>query len=50
MAHVIDTYECEWQNALHDPEIRKRFAPFINSLETDAAVQFETVRDQPQPL
>ena len=50
MAHVIDTYACEWQNALHDPEVRKRFLPFINSKETDPAVQFETVRDQPQPL
>lgn len=50
MAHVIDTYACEWQSALHDPEIRKRFSPFINSPETDPAVQFETVRDQPQPL
>ena len=50
MAHVIDTYACEWQNALHDPNIRKRFSPFLNSKETDPAVKFETVRDQPQPL
>lgn len=50
MAHVHETYACEWQGALQDPEVRARFAPFLNTGEPDASVQFETVRGQPQPL
>jgi len=50
MAHVKDTYACEWQGALNDPATRARFSPFINTAETDASVQFEMVRAQPQPL
>ncbi len=33
MAHQIDTFECEWQGTLKDPEKLKRFKPFINSDE-----------------
>lgn len=50
MAHVVDTYACEWQGVLNDPAARARFAPFLNTSETDPSVQFGTVRAQPQPL
>ena len=47
MAHVVDTYACEWQGVLNDPAARARFAPFLNTDETDPSVQFGTVRAQP---
>lgn len=50
MAHVVDSYSCEWRHALGNPEVLARFSPFLNTDETDPSVQFETVRAQPQPL
>lgn len=50
MAHVHETYACEWQGALNDSATRARFSPFINTAEPDASVRFETVRGQPRPL
>lgn len=50
MAHIVATYACEWEKTFTDPKLRARFAPFINSPETDASIQFEPVRGQPQPL
>ena len=31
MQLVVDRYECEWANALSDPEKLKRFRTFVNS-------------------
>jgi nitrite reductase (NADH) large subunit len=49
MAHVIDTYECEWKKAVTDPETRKRFRHFVNSDEGDSNVTFVEERGQIRP-
>ena len=50
MQHVVDTYVCEWKNALDDPEKLKRFNHFVNSDDKDESVQFTREREQIRPL
>ncbi|MGJ8656351.1 MAG: nitrite reductase large subunit NirB [Akkermansiaceae bacterium] len=49
MQHLINTYECEWKNAINDPEKLKRFRHFSNSDESDPSVQFVQEREQIRP-
>ncbi|MFZ6648793.1 nitrite reductase large subunit NirB [Undibacterium sp. TJN25] len=49
MQHVVDTYECEWKNAVTDPETRKRFRHFVNSAQPDGNVVFMEERGQIRP-
>ncbi len=49
MQHVVDTYECEWKNAVTDPETRKRFRHFVNSDAPDQNVVFIPERGQVRP-
>ena len=49
MAHVIDTYACEWQATLADPEKLKRFRQFVNSDKQDNGVVFIQEREQIRP-
>ena len=49
MQHVVDTYECEWKNAVTDPETRKRFRQFVNSDQADQNVVFVEERGQIRP-
>ncbi|RKQ97020.1 assimilatory nitrite reductase (NAD(P)H) large subunit precursor [Kushneria sinocarnis] len=49
MKHVIDTYECEWANALGDPEKLKRFRTFVNDKCGDPDIVNVTERGQPRP-
>lgn len=49
MSHLVDTYQCEWQTTLANPEKLKRFSHFINSDKLDDKVIFTTVRKQIQP-
>ncbi|HZX26441.1 MAG TPA: nitrite reductase large subunit NirB, partial [Telluria sp.] len=49
MQQIVDAYECEWKNAVSDPETRKRFRHFVNSDDQDANVQFVPERGQIRP-
>ncbi|MFF7706785.1 nitrite reductase large subunit NirB [Pseudomonas sp. NPDC007930] len=49
MQHVVDRYECEWANALKDPEKLKRFRTFVNDRRADPGVQFVNERGQRRP-
>ncbi|MED5619838.1 nitrite reductase large subunit NirB [Ideonella sp. BN130291] len=49
MQHVVDTYECEWKNAVTNPEVRKRFRQFVNSDQPDEHVVFVQERGQIRP-
>ncbi|MDX1587714.1 MAG: nitrite reductase large subunit NirB [Oleiphilaceae bacterium] len=49
MAHVIDTYQCEWQSALSDPEKLRRFREFVNDEREDPVQQWVTERGQKRP-
>ena len=49
MQAVVDTYACEWKNAVEDPEVRKRFRHFVNSPAQDDNVVFIPERGQVRP-
>ncbi|MBK5010561.1 nitrite reductase large subunit [Pseudomonas sp. S60] len=49
MQLVVDRYECEWANALKDPEKLKRFRTFVNASGADPDVQFVQERGQRRP-
>ncbi len=49
MQQVIDRYECEWANALKDPEKLKRFRTFVNDQRADPDIRFVRERGQPRP-
>lgn len=47
MQLLVDTFKCEWTEVVENPELRKRFAHFVNAPEQkDPTVQFEVMRDQ----
>ncbi|MEI6946853.1 nitrite reductase large subunit NirB [Paraflavisolibacter sp. H34] len=47
MQLLVDTYKCEWKEAVENPEMRKRFSHFINAPEEkDPSVQFDAMREQ----
>ena len=49
MAHIVDTYQCEWKTTVEDPEKVKRFAHFVNSDASDDNVVFVREREQIRP-
>ena len=49
MQHVVDTYACEWKEAVTNPETRKRFRQFVNSDKADPNVIFVQERGQIRP-
>ncbi|WP_369753546.1 nitrite reductase large subunit NirB [Flavobacterium sp. WC2409] len=49
MQGLVDTFECEWKQAIEDPEMMKRFSHFTNSDETDENIVFTPLRDQKMP-
>lgn len=47
MQLLVDSYKCEWKEAVENPAIRKRFSHFVNAPEEkDPSVAFEPMRDQ----
>ncbi|WP_183556731.1 nitrite reductase large subunit NirB [Mucilaginibacter sp. SP1R1] len=47
MQQLVDTYHCEWKEVVENPDLRKRFAHFVNApAEKDPSVKFETMREQ----
>lgn len=49
MAHVIETYECEWKAVVENEAKRRRFRSFVNSDATDSNVVFVQERNQIRP-
>jgi len=49
MQRVVDTYACEWKNAVETPEIRARFKSFVNTDSVDDNVVFMPERGQIRP-
>ncbi|MGK5050352.1 nitrite reductase large subunit NirB [Janthinobacterium sp. RB2P8] len=49
MQHVVDTYACEWQEAVSNPAVRQRFRHFVNSEKHDENVVFVEERGQIRP-
>jgi nitrite reductase (NADH) large subunit len=49
MQHVVDTYACEWKEAVSNPAVRQRFRHFVNSGKNDENVVFVEERGQIRP-
>jgi nitrite reductase (NADH) large subunit len=49
MQGLVDTFECEWKQAIEDPEMMKRFSHFSNSDERDDTLEYLPLRDQKTP-
>jgi nitrite reductase (NADH) large subunit len=49
MAHLIETYQCEWARVVNDPEQRKRFRQFVNTDETESVIEIVSERGQHRP-
>ncbi|PMR72528.1 nitrite reductase large subunit NirB [Billgrantia endophytica] len=49
MQTVVDNYECEWANAIKDPEKLKRFRTFINDARPDPDIIVTEERGQLRP-
>lgn len=49
MQGLVNKYECEWKQAIEDPNMAKRFKHFVNSDETDDNLVFVPMRDQKMP-
>lgn len=49
MAHIVDTYQCEWKTTIEDEEKLKRFSHFINSKKQDSNLVFVEERSQRRP-
>ncbi|MFL9832058.1 nitrite reductase large subunit NirB [Flavobacterium sp. ST-87] len=50
MQQLVDTFECEWKQAIEDPEMMKRFRHFTNSDERDETIEYIPLRDQKMPV
>jgi nitrite reductase (NADH) large subunit len=47
MKGLVNSYKCEWKEAVNDEQFRKRFNHFVNApLAKDPSLQFEKMRDQ----
>jgi len=49
MAHVVETYQCEWKTTVEDPNKLKMFRAFVNTPVSDPSVVFMPERDQVRP-
>jgi nitrite reductase (NADH) large subunit len=49
MQTLVNKFECEWTQAINDPEMMKRFNHFVNSEEEDDNLVFVPLRDQKMP-
>jgi nitrite reductase (NADH) large subunit len=49
MQGLVNKYECEWKEAIENPEMMKRFKHFVNSDDTDDNLEFVPMRGQKMP-
>ncbi len=49
MMTLINHYQCEWKQAIEDPQMVKRFKHFVNSDQVDDTINFVPLRDQKMP-
>ena len=49
MQHLVDTYKCEWKEAVENSEIRAKYTHFVNSTEEDENIEFVSLREQKMP-
>lgn len=49
MQTLVNKFECEWTQAVNDPEMMKRFNHFVNSEDDDDNLVFVPMREQKMP-
>ena len=49
MQALVDSYKCEWKEAVENPEIRAHYTHFLNSDSTDENIEFVSLREQKMP-
>jgi nitrite reductase (NADH) large subunit len=49
MQSLVDSYECEWKQAIENDEIKSRFKHFVNSDDIDDNILFVPMREQLMP-
>ncbi|TSE07186.1 nitrite reductase large subunit NirB [Aquimarina algiphila] len=49
MKTLVNKFECEWKQAIEDPEMMKRFSHFLNSDDDDDNLVFVPLREQKMP-
>jgi nitrite reductase (NADH) large subunit len=49
MQGLVDTFTCEWKEAIENPEMMKRFSHFTNTKERDDTLDYIPLRDQKMP-
>ncbi|RED44923.1 nitrite reductase large subunit NirB [Seonamhaeicola aphaedonensis] len=49
MQTLVNKFECEWTQAVNNPEMMKRFSHFVNSEEEDDNLVFVPMREQKMP-
>ncbi|APY12640.1 nitrite reductase large subunit [Seonamhaeicola sp. S2-3] len=49
MQTLVNRFECEWTQAINNPEMMKRFSHFVNSKEEDDNLVFVPIREQKMP-
>jgi nitrite reductase (NADH) large subunit len=49
MQALVDSYKCEWKEAVETPEIRERYTHFVNSDQADDTIEFVSLREQKMP-
>ncbi|WP_298239038.1 nitrite reductase large subunit NirB [uncultured Algibacter sp.] len=49
MEGLVNKYQCEWKEAIENPEMMKRFKHFVNSDDADDNIEFVPMRGQKMP-
>ena len=49
MQRVVDTYRCEWNDVVNDPDKRRFFQQFVNTVETEPDIEIVSERGQQRP-
>ncbi|HEY3698735.1 MAG TPA: nitrite reductase large subunit NirB, partial [Spongiibacteraceae bacterium] len=49
MAHIVETYQCEWKTTIEDPQKMRRFREFVNAEVPDENIVFVPERGQIRP-
>ncbi|HEX7448772.1 MAG TPA: nitrite reductase large subunit NirB, partial [Pirellulales bacterium] len=49
MQYLVDTYRCEWQEVVDNPERRRWFTQFVNTDESEPTIEFVSEREHRRP-
>ena len=49
MQFLVDSYSCEWADAVNDPDKRRLFRQFVNTDDTEPTIEIISERGQPRP-